>query len=142
MHTLQSSFGWDPSSKQEELFNRLSRFILVDVADELAAFSMFRFEYEEKENILYCYDLQIRQAHQRTGMGKLLMRILERIGTAWSMEKVMLTVFKANGNAMKFYQASGFTMDESCPGYVDESDDPAAIEDADYEILSKLLPRI
>ncbi|KAG6845785.1 hypothetical protein H0H87_003839 [Tephrocybe sp. NHM501043] len=136
-----SSFGWNPTSKQDELFHRLSRFILIYAADDLVAFTMFRFEYEDKEELLYCYELQIRESHWRKGLGKLLIQILERIGVEWGMEKVMLTVFKVNEDAIKFYHALGFTMDESSPGYLEEDDDMDTVEGVDYEILSMRLPR-
>lgn len=59
--------GWDPPSKKEELFDRDSRFILLrrsqeqDGADpfcgdlSIMAYSMFRFEIEEDECVLYWY---------------------------------------------------------------------------------------
>lgn len=40
------------------------------------------------------YDLQTCKAQQRNGFGTLLVRALDAIGTAWRMEKVVLTVFK------------------------------------------------
>lgn len=52
----RSSFGWDPPEKRKELFDPLSRFILVHLKgdeDGLIAFVMFRFEYEERESVLY-----------------------------------------------------------------------------------------
>jgi hypothetical protein len=51
-----SSFGWDPPHKQGELFHHLSRFILVYPASgnqSLVAFTAFRFEFEDDQNILY-----------------------------------------------------------------------------------------
>jgi hypothetical protein len=48
-----SSFGWDPAAKLAELFDPLSRFILVQIEERLAAFAMFRFEYEDYNNLLY-----------------------------------------------------------------------------------------
>lgn len=54
---LNSPFlGWDPKAKKKELFHSKSRFILVrpiDLTIPLLAFSMFRFEHEEDEDILY-----------------------------------------------------------------------------------------
>ncbi|KAF8078555.1 acyl-CoA N-acyltransferase [Lyophyllum atratum] len=136
---VQSSFGWDPPSKRAELFNSLSRFVLIDVDSQLVAFSMFRFDIEEDEDIIYCYDLQIHQDQQRTGLGGLLMQALGAVGIAWRMEKIVLTVFKANLGAIKFYEASGFSVDESSPGYSEDGDDPEDLEDVDYTILSKRL---
>jgi len=135
-----SSFGWDPPEKHQELFASSSRFVMIDANESgtsglLAAFTMFRFEHDEGIYVLYCYDLQIRKLYQRTGMGKLLMTALENIGTAWRMEKIVLTVFKENKNARQFYRSSGFTLDETSPGY---NSDPCS-EEVDYEILSKRL---
>lgn len=50
-----SSFGWDPVAKRKELFDKLSRFILVykEGTAELLAFIMFRFEFEEYEDAIY-----------------------------------------------------------------------------------------
>ena len=49
--------GWNPKAKKKELFNPKSRFIIVHPTDpttlSLLAFSMFRFEYEEDELVLY-----------------------------------------------------------------------------------------
>lgn len=49
----RSSFGWDPAVKLAELFDSLSRFILVHSEERLVAFAMFRFEYEHYNNLLY-----------------------------------------------------------------------------------------
>lgn len=61
--------GWVPKEKKEELFDSKSRFIIVCSSDaeenlgsdeppqrdpdRIVAFTMFRFEYEEEENLLY-----------------------------------------------------------------------------------------
>ncbi|KAJ7361662.1 acyl-CoA N-acyltransferase [Mycena albidolilacea] len=128
-----SSFGWDPPKKREELFNRLSRFLLVyptDEKDSLVAFTAFRFEYEEEENILYCYDLQVSESSQRHGLGRTLMNHLSKIGTDFGMDKIMLTVFKGNARALKFYNKFGFETDVVSPDDEDEED---------YKLLCKYL---
>jgi hypothetical protein len=51
-----SSFGWNPPHKKGELFDPLSRFILVYPKNDkhsLVAFTAFRFEFEEDQNMLY-----------------------------------------------------------------------------------------
>ncbi|KAF8271390.1 acyl-CoA N-acyltransferase [Lactarius quietus] len=117
---VRSSMGWDPPSKKEELFHRDSRFILLrpsqeqDSADALGgepsimAYSMFRFEIEDDECVLYCYELQVVQGVQRGGVGKTLVQCLYDIAREWDMQKVMLTVFKVNQMALLFYKAMGF----------------------------------
>jgi len=128
-----SSFGWDPPKKEEELFNRLSRFILVyptNDKDSLVAFTAFRFEFEEDEIILYCYDLQVSKTSQRHGLGRALMNHLAKIGADFKMDKIMLTVFKANTRALKFYKDFGFEFDITSPDDEDEED---------YKLLCKSL---
>ncbi|KAF7347773.1 N-acetyltransferase domain-containing protein [Mycena venus] len=131
-----SSFGWDPPKKQEELFNRHSRFILVyptNDTESLVAFTAFRFEFEDEDddsNILYCYDLQVSKTSQRHGLGRALMNHLAKIGADFGMDKIMLTVFKANKRALRFYNDFGFEMDLASPDDEDEED---------YKLLSKSL---
>jgi hypothetical protein len=117
--------GWDPPSKKQELFHRDSRFVLLrrsqaqggleHLHEELPilAYSMFRFDMEGDEcvlywygrflmpsytswstHILYSYELQVSQSAQRGGMGKTLVGCLYDIARRWNMRKVMLTVFK------------------------------------------------
>jgi len=99
---------------------------------------MFRFEYEDRENTLYCYELEISKAAQRTGLGTILMGHLMTIGSAWEMDKIMLTVFKENSPALKFYQTVGFIIDPSSPSYLEDGTIADDVEDVDYEIMSKV----
>lgn len=62
-----SSMGWDPPSKKQELFHRDSRFVIIrhtqtqDLFDSscaempIIAYSMFRFDMEDDECVLYWY---------------------------------------------------------------------------------------
>ncbi|KAJ6575192.1 acyl-CoA N-acyltransferase [Mycena capillaripes] len=120
-----SSFGWDPPHKKGELFNRLSRFILVYPTTgtrSLVAFTAFRFEFEDDKNILYCYDLQVAKQSQRSGLGRALMNHLAKIGADFGLDKIILTVFKVNKRALKFYKSFGFEMDPDSPNDDDEED--------------------
>ncbi|KAF7320408.1 N-acetyltransferase domain-containing protein [Mycena kentingensis (nom. inval.)] len=125
-----SSFGWDPPTKRAELFDSLSRFILVKAERTLVAFVAFRFEYEHSQNILYCYDLQIAQSSRRRGLGRVLDASLVSIGKDFKLDRVMLTVFKANAAALAFYEKVGFRLDGGSPSDEDEED---------YKIFSKKL---
>ncbi|KIM48139.1 hypothetical protein M413DRAFT_439860, partial [Hebeloma cylindrosporum] len=135
-----SSFGWDPEAKRKELFHSLSRFILVHEADTdtLLAFIMLRFELEEEEDVIYCYDIQVTKAAQGMGLGKELLSELAKIGNAYEMEKIMLTVLKANTKATAFYKAIGFELDPTSPEYKEDGEelDPELLG-LDYEILSR-----
>jgi hypothetical protein len=61
---VNSSFGWNPSSKRNELFGEDSRYLLVrpfdssrNVTTAPVAYAMFQFERENKENVVYWYVL-------------------------------------------------------------------------------------
>jgi len=144
-------FGWDPTSKQLELFDPLSRFLLVHrrlqhlsdgLSERLVAFTMFRFDREEGEEVVYCYELQVSKEDQHRGIGKILTQLLADIGGKWSMQKIMLTALKRNTAALQFYQSMGFTVDPTSPGYQSEGDDWVNEDDEefDYQILSKSIP--
>ncbi|KAJ7597108.1 acyl-CoA N-acyltransferase [Mycena floridula] len=124
-----SSFEWNPPEKRQELFHQLSRFILVHGPDgRLTGFCDFRFEHEDEEDLVYCYELQISKAVQRKGLGKTLVDRLVSIGKGFFMEKIVLTCFNSNVDALAFYKRYGFATDPSSP---DEEDD----EECDYTIL-------
>jgi len=104
-------FGWDPPTKRLELFHRLARYILIygpqteqngsasgQATLPLVAYVGFRFEDEDGENVLYCYELQVSNVSQRHGLGKFLMQQLSNVGRHWQMQKVMLTVLKGISN--------------------------------------------
>ncbi|KAL1951644.1 hypothetical protein VTO73DRAFT_793 [Trametes versicolor] len=146
-----SSFGWHPKSKRKELFHRNARFILVldgegsPAATTLVAFAMFRFERDEGEDLLYCYELQVSGLFRSSGIGHLFVEKLTAIGKRWGMAKIMLTALKSNVAAGRFYSKTGFQVDPSSPDYRptseddDSPDEDAEDEPCDYEILSKTL---
>ncbi|GAW08014.1 acyl- N-acyltransferase [Lentinula edodes] len=106
-----SSLGWNALDKQQELFDPLARYIIlnpVGQSDQIAGYSVLRFEHEAEEDILYCYELQISPLHQRKGLGKFLMKLLEVIGRRTKMEKIMLTVLDNNSAANDFYATIGW----------------------------------
>ncbi|PFH54539.1 hypothetical protein AMATHDRAFT_135022, partial [Amanita thiersii Skay4041] len=125
---INSSFGWEPEHKIKELFHPLSRFLLVS-RERIVAYCMLRFEVEESEAIVYCYEVQVSPAIQRMGLGKRLMQLVLQIATVWHMDRIMLTVFKSNKGAFELYRGLGFRVDETSPGQCGE--------EVEYEILSR-----
>ena len=70
---------------------------------------------------------------KRKGLGTFLMQIAELIAWKFNFEKVALTVFKNNTEALKFYKEKlKYSVDDTDPS--DEVEDPSEIG---YEILSK-----
>ncbi|KAL1697341.1 acyl-CoA N-acyltransferase [Schizophyllum commune] len=111
---IESSWGWHPADKLEELFHPDARFILVrrmlaEGLSEVVAFLSFRFDMEEGEEVAYLTTLDANTA--------------------------------ANAPALKLYESLGFVLHPTSPGYVDEgseSDEEWVDEDEetdDYRIL-------
>ncbi|KAM5533109.1 hypothetical protein V8D89_013252 [Ganoderma adspersum] len=135
-----SSFGWDPPEKKKELFHESSRYILMlhddgtPQAEErdlrIVAFTHFRFEYDQDEELIYCYELQVAEGFRHRGLGRFLFDKLVAIGTHWLMEKILLTVLNVNKSAREMYSKVGFVVDPTSP-----DEEPGV----DYEILCKIL---
>lgn len=115
---IESSFGWDPKEKKEELFHKDARYIIAHIVAQddsppvLTAYGSFRFDMEEmmsgdEEPVLYCYELQVSTNARRAGLGSALMSDIEALARAWSLNKVMLTCFCANTSALAFYRRIG-----------------------------------
>ncbi|KZO95019.1 hypothetical protein CALVIDRAFT_555986 [Calocera viscosa TUFC12733] len=179
MRTLSegSSMGWGPKEKQRELWHSDSRFVLLRPlrqqgdkgkgkaregsrgGAEVAAFAMFRFDWEEcmdpdweADNceVVYCYELQVAPSARRLGMGKFLVDQLILLAREYRMRKVMLTCLKVNTSALAFYKCQGFAIDPISPSQLARSAPSAAggetldgetewedEAECDYEILSK-----
>lgn len=152
----KSSWGYNITTKQEELLHPNARFIVIldgrtQTGPVVAAFVHFRYCYNDDDNpsdiVLYVYELQVRSRCQKQGVGQYCMQIIEQIahhsnGTTLAMtasksvrppsnsSKVMLTVFRNNTSAMQFYiQKMHYQIDPSSPSYYNQV--------TDYEILSK-----
>lgn len=144
----KSSWGWKKEVKLSEWRHPRTRVVLVtqkDICDldknivangidqldeenELVGFICFRFESgaDKNECALYVYELHIREEFQRQGLGEELMRMVRQIAIEFKMDKIMLTVFRTNEKALKFYNKLNFVTDESSPSK----------KEADYMILS------
>ncbi|KAH8835886.1 acyl-CoA N-acyltransferase [Flagelloscypha sp. PMI_526] len=134
----RSSWGWKPSVKKKELFHSKARYILVyndPQASILLGFCGFRLDLDEDVAVTVM-SYRLMYLREERGLGKALMSSLDDIGAAFSMTKVVLTVFKENAAALRFYQSIGFTLDETDPSNYDEEDD-SDDEEIETWILSK-----
>lgn len=145
----KSSWGWNEEEKMSEFKNSKTKILMVtrnDLSDpsnkvlegelpaddeDIIGFMNFRFEYGagKGECVLYVYELHIHPDHQRQGLGEELTNMGRIIGTAFKMDKIMLTVFRSNSQALQFYRKLKFITDKSSP----------AVNEADYMILSSKL---
>jgi len=139
MQTLyeNSNWGWKESEKREEMLEENARYLFaVDGEKNIVGVSHFRFDLDEDDEVLYCYEIQLVDAVRGNGLGKFMMQVLELMALKAKMKKVLLTVFKANERAINFFNKMKYTVDETSPRFID----PLHPEEYDYEILSKVLP--
>eukprot|EP00116_Pleurobrachia_bachei_P005675 sb/3465937/ len=105
-------------------------------ASKVIAFAHFKFDFDEEEEVLYCYEVQVVDEMRSKGVGKFMMQILELIGSTTSMKKMMVTVFKHNSRSIHFFKdVLKYTDDETSPRYCD----PLEESEYCYEIMSKPL---
>ncbi|POM67026.1 N-acetyltransferase [Phytophthora palmivora] len=126
-----SDWGYDAAAKHAELFETEARYLLVYDAESLVGFAHFRFVEDDGAFVLYLYEVQLATTAQRHGLGKFLMQLLLLVARKHEMELMVLTVFKHNTGAMRFYRERlGFEIDETSPSACGD-------DSQDYEILSK-----
>ncbi|PYH78408.1 acyl-CoA N-acyltransferase [Aspergillus uvarum CBS 121591] len=158
-----SSIGWSPSKKRKEMQLPDMKYLILRRADpqeaalpdaevappieeeeeeeeeEVLGFLSFMVTYEDGFEVVYCYEVHLAAAAQRQGLGARLMRVFLRIGEQLGMAKSMLTVFRANEAAIRFYERLGFGVDESSPRPRRLRN--GTVKDPDYRILSRAYAR-
>ncbi|KAL4796529.1 acyl-CoA N-acyltransferase [Aspergillus venezuelensis] len=107
------------------------------ITGEFAGFLEFMVTYEDGYKVLYCYEIHLTPESQGQGLGEELMQRFERIGKAVGLEKTMLTVFKSNKRAIKFYERVRYEEDENSPRPRKLRN--GTVKEADYLIMSRNL---
>jgi len=130
----KSDWGWKTANKKEEMFDDRAWYLMardMDNEGELVAFSHFRYDMDYDDEVLYVYEIQLEDKVRRKGLGRFMMQVLEIMAFKADMRKIMVTVFKHNPGAQKFFkEALKYEIDETCP--VDD-----VYEQYDYQIISK-----
>ena len=86
---------------------------------------------DHDDDVFYCYEIQLEESVRRKGLGKFMMKVLELMMMKADLLKIMLTVFKHNDVASKFFkEVLKYDIDETCPY-------DTVYEQFDYEILSR-----
>ncbi|XP_012226405.1 N-alpha-acetyltransferase 40 [Linepithema humile] len=124
----ESNWGWNASEKQTELTEETAWYLIASYNDKFLGFSHFRFDVDNGDVVLYCYELQLEPSIRRQGLGRFMMSALESMASRNQMLKVVLTVFKHNPSAIRFFYTLGYKLDNS---------NPSASAHLDYIILSK-----
>ena len=125
-----SGKGWWPHRKRKEMRLPELRYLLVKpapssglvdplgkrvLAPSLEGFLSFMLTYEDGYEVVYCYEIHLKEHLRNLGIGKTLMEIMERVGRKAGVDKAMLTVFLENERALKFYRELGYGEDEYSP---------------------------
>ena len=141
-----SSMGWSAAKKWKEMRLPDLRYIVLkqkeddkgqDELSEVEGFLSFMLTYEDGHEVIYCYEIHLSPRLQGTGLGKRFMEMMEEVGKKASVKKAMLTVFKANEAAIRFYERLGYEEDEYSPR--PRKLRGGVVKEPDYMILSKPL---
>lgn len=76
-------------------------------ASDVGAFLSFMLTYEDGYEVIYCYELHVKTELRSSGIGSRLMDLMEHVGRKVGVEKAILTVFRSNEGARRFYQKRG-----------------------------------
>ncbi|KAI9797707.1 MAG: hypothetical protein M1833_005368 [Piccolia ochrophora] len=139
----QSSIGWSPSKKRREMRLPDMRYLVAEPegaegSGEIVAFLAFMLTYEDGKEVVYCYEIHLKNEVRGCGLGRRLMQLMEEVGSAVGVGKAMLTVFITNQAAAKFYERLGYAVDEYSPGPITLRN--GRVKEPSYVILSKRLP--
>lgn len=107
MQTLYeaSDWGWNDKQKKDEMLEDQARYLIATTTEDQVPVAAvhFRFDLDNDDEVLYCYEIQLEKETRRKGLGKFLMQILELLAHKTHMTKVMLTVLTNNNNAEEFF---------------------------------------
>ena len=143
-----SADGWQPGKKRREMRLRDLRYFLLGREDEEGAevpgtgalvegFLSFMLTWEDGVEVIYCYEIHLSECVRGKGVGKRLMGYLEHVGRKAQVEKAMLTVFRRNEKAVRFYEGLGYVEDEFSPR--PKKLRGGVVKEVDYLIMSKSL---
>ncbi|EHY52246.1 N alpha-acetyl-transferase [Exophiala dermatitidis] len=134
-----SEMKWSVSSKRKEMKLPDMRYIILveKTTSQLAGFISFMITYEDGYEVVYIYEIHFTPEWQGRGLGRELMKTVEDIGQRVGVSKAMLTVFKANSRAVRWYHDLGYREDDFSPGPRVLRN--GTVKEPSYIILSKQL---
>jgi len=103
----------------------------------LDGFASFMLTLEDGRAVIYLYEIHLSLDTRGCGLGAHLLSVVETVGTSAGVDKIMLTVFRANEEARAWYQRRGYEVDEFSPP--EKMLRGGAVKQVDYLILSKTL---
>ena len=138
----ESSMGWSRDKKRKEMRLPDLRYVLLyqahaDCADtdtiggrgiitklpegklrparDLLGFMSFMLTYEDGYRVIYLYEIHFVAKMRGQSLGSGFMDIFEEAGRKAKVQKAMLTVFRVNEGALRFYKKRGYEEDEHSP---------------------------
>ena len=154
----ESAVGWSRAKKKAEMLLPDMRYImlkrrLTDIEEErervpnlfdysqgeVEGFVSFMITYEDGHEVIYCYEIHLASHLLGQGFGKHLMSSMEQVGCRVGVEKAMLTVFRSNSKALRFYEKLGYVEDEYSPQARLLRN--GTVKEPSYVILSKPIER-
>ncbi|KAI9743553.1 MAG: hypothetical protein M1818_002868 [Claussenomyces sp. TS43310] len=137
-----STVGWKVRAKKNEMKSTDLKYVLVkkEGASQTSAFLSLMPTMEDDFAVLYCYEIHLAPEVQGTGLGSILMNLFEEVAEKVPLvEKVMLSCFRRNERAVRFYRKRGYELDRFSPP-------PKILRtgvkiESDYIIMSKAIHR-
>jgi GNAT superfamily N-acetyltransferase len=110
------------------------KYLVARIDESLVSFASYMYTTEEDmkgrpRECLYLYELQVDPNHRGQGIGTAMLNQLEQWAQAAKIP-IILTCFKHNQDAMRFYRKLGYRPDQTSPSQCGYSG-------YDYEILYK-----
>lgn len=141
-----SEIKWSLSKKRKEMLLPDMKYIILvqenteqklETEKNVIGFISFMVTYEDGYEVVYIYEIHFYPAWRGKGIGKSLMRCVEYIAHEVGVEKIMLTVFISNNQAVKWYLNLGYNKDEFSPSPKRLRN--GTVKEPAYVILSKVL---
>jgi GNAT superfamily N-acetyltransferase len=111
--------GWNPIEKQQDLLDPTGRFIFLFPIHQETPIGVLYFQFVKEETLtshqdpsghcaaLYVLELLVDPQYHGQNIGHWFMELAMDLGKGYGMEKVMLTCFKSNARALRFYEKMG-----------------------------------
>ena len=114
-HKNDPEDGWREDAKKGEMREDMAWILLAKTQDGApVAFSHFRYQMNDDDEVLYCYDLQVMETYRRKGLGKFMMKVLEMLMIKADMLKIMCIIFKNDNTGVDFFKtALNYDTDET-----------------------------
>lgn len=140
-----SEVKWSAARKRREMLLPDMKYLVIsnfpthqtDQPAEVLGFVSFMITYEDGYEVIYVYEIHIANRLRGKGVGSVLMKEIKNIGQRVGVEKCMLTVFRSNKQAVRWYGRLGYTQDDFSPAPRVLRN--GAVKEPSYTILSKSL---